>query len=427
MNIFWFRRDLRLKDNAGLYHALRNGKTQCVFIFDEEILSKLETKKDARVAFIHQEIIRLNQELGEYESSLWVFHGKPLEVWKTVIDKYEIETVFLNRDYEPKAIERDRKVYQLLQDRGIKCSAHKDQVIFDRGEVLKDDGSPYLVFTPYSKKWREKLNEFYLKSYPNLTYWKNFHEGEKKAIPSLKKLGFEQINMEFPKREWDKSSLKYYKEQRDFPFKEGTSRLSLHLRFGTISIRSLARDMMETSSTFINELIWRDFYQMVLYHFPESEEKAIKEKYRKIVWRNDEEEFQKWCEGSTGYPIVDAGMRELNETGYMHNRVRMIVASFLCKHLLIDWKWGERYFAEKLLDYDLSANVGGWQWAFGGGLDAAPYFRIFNPFSQQEKFDKEFNYIKKWVPEYGTDRYPKPMVDHKKARERCLKVYKEAL
>lgn len=427
MNIFWFRRDLRINDNAALYHALKDGPTQCVFIFDENILSKLEDRHDKRVQFIHQEIVSINKKLKEHGASLHVYHGKPIEIWKKLVEEYTINSVFFNRDYEPSAIKRDEQVYNMLQRKDIYCKAFKDQVIFDRKEVLKDDGTPYKVFTPYSKVWREKLNSFYLKSYPTEKYLANLVNGKGRDIPSMEDIGFKASEHAYPSRKWDKQGLKDYKENRDYPWKNGTSRLSLHLRFGTISIRELARDMLEISETFISELIWRDFYQMVLYHFPESEEKAIKEKYRRIEWRNNEKEFEKWCQGKTGYPIVDAGMRELNETGYMHNRVRMVVASFLCKHLLIDWKWGERYFAKKLLDYDLAANVGGWQWAFGGGLDAAPYFRIFNPTSQQEKFDKDLKYIKKWVPEYGTSNYPEPMLDHKKARERCLEVFKTAL
>jgi deoxyribodipyrimidine photo-lyase len=427
MNLFWFRRDLRIEDNAGLYHALKDGATQCMFIFDETILSKLEDKHDPRVDFIHQEITKINEELKEFGSSLKVYHGDPIKIWKELAEENKLKTVFFNRDYEPSAIKRDQKVYDILKEKKISCKAFKDQVIFDRREVMKDDGTPYKVFTPYSKVWLEKLNDFYLKSYPTEKYLSNLVKSEDSELPSLKDIGFEKTDHDFPKREWNKSNLKDYKKNRDYPWKDGTSKLSLHLRFGTISIRELARDMMEVSETFISELIWRDFYQMVIYHFPESEEKAIKEKYRWIEWRNNEGEFEKWCQGKTGYPIVDAGMRQLNETGYMHNRVRMVVASFLCKHLLIDWKWGERYFAKKLLDYDLSANVGGWQWAFGGGLDAAPYFRIFNPTSQQEKFDKDFKYIKKWVPEYGTAKYPEPIVNHKEARERCLEVFKQAL
>lgn len=427
MNLFWFRRDLRIEDNAGLYHALKSGPTQCMFIFDETILSKLDDKHDPRVEFIHQEITKINEQLQEYGASLKVYHGDPIEIWKDLSNQNKLKSVFFNRDYEPSAIKRDQKVYDILKERKISCKAFKDQVIFDRKEIMKSDGTPYKVFTPYSKTWRDKLNDFYLKSYPTEKYLSKLLKNEDSILPSLNDIGFEKTDLDFPNRKWSKENLEDYKKNRDYPWKNGTSKLSLHLRFGTISIRTLARDMIDISDTFISELIWRDFYQMVIYHFPESEEMAIKEKYRRIEWRNNEEDFEKWCQGKTGYPIVDAGMRELNETGYMHNRVRMVVASFLCKHLLIDWKWGERYFAKKLLDYDLAANVGGWQWAFGGGLDAAPYFRIFNPTSQQEKFDKDLKYIKKWVPEYETSKYPEPIVDHKKARERCLEVFKEAL
>lgn len=427
--VFWFRRDLRLEDNAGLYHALKENRELIpVFIFDRDILDKLEDKDDARVSYIHQEIERLQQELKEFGSSLHVFYGKPLEIWKEITDNFEIETVYTNHDYEPYATQRDNEIKEFLASKNINFKSYKDQCILEKDEVLKDDGKPYTVFSPYARKWKKTLTEYHLKPYPTEKYFSNFIKNKNGKIPSLKEMGFTKTSIEFPSKKADEKIIKTYDKTRNFPAIKGTTRVSLHLRFGTISIRSLARTAQKSNESYLNELIWRDFYMMILWHFPHVVDSAFKLKYDKIEWKNDEEKFKLWCEGKTGYPMVDAGMRELNATGFMHNRVRMVVASFLCKHLLTDWRWGEAYFARKLLDFELSSNNGGWQWAAGSGCDAAPYFRIFNPESQLKKFDKDLKYIRKWIPEYDDPfKYPKPIVEHKAARERCLETYKSAL
>lgn len=428
--IFWFRRDLRLFDNSALWAALKSGNSVLpIFIFDRNILDKLENKEDARVLFIHQEVTQLKKDLEKLGSSLAVFYGKPQEIYQQLIKKYDVKKVYANRDYEPYARARDKEIFEFLAANNIEFAARKDHVIFEKDEITKDDGKPYTVFTPYSKKWKKTLNDFYLNSYPTQKYWKNFLKCEPFKMPSLKEIGFVDFKFPyFPKRETNLEILENYAANRDFPALDGTSHLSLHLRFGTVSIRQLCNfAILQRSEKWLDELIWREFYQMIIFKFPDSATKAFKPKYDAIKWRNDKSEFQAWCDGKTGYPIVDAGMRQLNETGFMHNRVRMIVASFLCKHLLIDWRWGEKYFAEKLLDYELASNVGGWQWVVGSGCDGAPYFRIFNPESQTEKFDPKQEYIKKWVKELGTDKYPKPIVDHALARKRCLEVFGKAL
>jgi deoxyribodipyrimidine photo-lyase len=429
ISIFWFRRDMRLEDNAALWQALKSGnKILPIFIFDKNILEHLADKKDARVLFIHQEISRLKKELEKHGSSLRVFYETPLTAYKKIIAEYDVVEVFANRDYEPYARARDKEIYEFLKSHKIDFKSRKDHVIFEKNEILKDDGKPYVVFTPYSKKWKSSANEFFLKKYPSENYLKNLYHCCAFELPKISEIGFVDFDFAyFPKREPDIKIIENYAANRDFPGINGTSHLSLHLRFGTISIRRVCQIASVISEKWLDELIWRDFYQMIMYHFPYCANSSFKPQYDKIKWRNDKEEFRKWCAGKTGYPIVDAGMRELNETGFMHNRVRMIVASFLCKHLLIDWSWGEKYFAQKLLDYELASNVGGWQWTCGSGCDSAPYFRIFNPDSQTEKFDPEFKYIKKWVPEFNDKSYEKPMVDHKLARVRCLETYKMAL
>ncbi|MBX9783031.1 MAG: DNA photolyase family protein [Chitinophagaceae bacterium] len=429
INICWFRRDLRLHDNAALYHALKDGLPVLpLFIFDKAILDLLEDKKDRRVEFIHHAITNMQQQLLKMDSSMEVYYGFPAEVFKELLQKYEVKKVFLNHDYEPYATKRDEQIKQQLIQKGASMHAFKDQVIFEKLEVTKDDGKPYTVFTPYSKRWKAQLNEEALKTYATEHHFSNFYKQSSQTIPSLEEMGFEKSNQSFPPLQVKQELIKKYKEQRDIPSIEGTSRLSVHLRFGTISIRELAKHTKDLNETFLNELIWRDFYHMILRNFPQvGKGKAFKPEYDFIQWRNNEQEFEAWCNGQTGYPIVDAGMRELNTTGFMHNRVRMIVASFLCKHLLIDWRWGEAYFAKKLLDLDLAANNGGWQWAAGSGCDAAPYFRIFNPYLQTQKFDGELKYIRKWVPEFEGFNYVKPIVEHVYARKRCLEVYGKAL
>ncbi len=427
-NIFWHRRDLRIHDNAGLYKALKSGETiQPIFIFDTTILSKLPVS-DQRVLFIHQELQKLKAKYAELGSDLKVFHGNPRDIIPLIVETYNAKTVYTNRDYEPYALQRDKALFEQLKEKKCELIGAKDHVIFEKNEVLKADGLPYTVFTPYSRKWKEQLNEFYLSSYPVEKYFKYLNQTVAEPLPSLENIGFNsEQTVEFPSLETPLSTIERYNETRDIPSILGTSRLSIHLRFGTISIRELARIAKAKNETYLNELIWRDFYQMIIFHFPHSARDSFKKQYDQIQWERNEAHFKAWCEGKTGYPLVDAGMRELNATGFMHNRVRMVVASFLTKHLLIDWRLGEAYFAEKLLDFELASNTGGWQWAAGCGCDAAPYFRVFNPTSQQEKFDKEFKYIKKWVPEFGTPAYPKPIIDHKFARERVLARYKEAL
>lgn len=422
--IFWFRRDLRLRDNAGLYHALKNNRQVIpIFIFDTQILDKLDDRQDKRVAFIHESLRELQQELETLGTSLLVFHGDPVDIYK----RLDAKAVYTNHDYEPYARTRDAAIEAILDVRNIPFHTFKDQVIFEKDEVLKPDGSPYTVFTPYSKKWKEKLNAFYIKNYPVETYTGSWKPLAPVPMPSLPDLGFEPVHAVFPDRVIKQNIVASYDKTRNYPAIEGTTRLSVHLRFGTVSIRTLVQVALKKNEVWLNELIWREFYHMILWHFPQVATQAFKPAYDRVQWLNDEQEFARWCEGTTGYPIVDAGMRELNETGYMHNRTRMIVASFLTKHLLIDWRWGEAYFAKKLLDFDLAANNGGWQWAAGSGCDAAPYFRVFNPELQRQKFDADFEYIKRWVPEYGTASYPQPMVDHSTARDRVLRAYKEAL
>lgn len=421
--LFWFRRDLRLEDNVGLYHALNENKEVLpLFIFDKEILGKLEDKDDQRVAFIYESLAKLKQDLEAQGSSLLIVHDSPIPFFKTIAPK----AVYTNHDYEPYARERDEMVGNILDKKEIIFKTFKDQVIFEKDEVLKDDGSPYTVFTPYSKKWKSKLEPTDYKSFSFDKVNGHLKKLDPLPFPSLAEIGFKIKEASFPPRTITMSVIENYDQQRNFPGINGTTKLSVHLRFGTVSIRKLVAIALKTNEVWLNELIWREFYHMILWHFPKVE-KAFKPAYDRIEWRNDQKEFEAWCKGQTGYPIVDAGMRELNETGFMHNRVRMIVASFLIKHLLIDWRWGEAYFARKLLDFDLAANNGGWQWAAGSGCDAAPYFRVFNPYIQTSKFDPDLAYIKKWVPELETAAYPKPMIDHAFARDRVLKVYKEAL
>ncbi len=422
--ICWFRRDLRLQDNAALYYALKENKEVLpLFIFDTVILKALEDRRDCRVSFIYHSLTYVKQQLEEMGNSLLVLHGNPVNIFK----KLQPQSVYANHDYEPYALERDSAIQKELSKRGIPFKTFKDQVIFEKNEILKQDGKPYTVFTPYSKKWKEKLNAFYVKSYPVEKYFKNLAQVTPLPLPSITDLGFKPTEMKFPDRVIKSAIVKNYHRQRNFPAIKGTTRLSVHLRFGTISIRKLVQIALKKNEIWLNELIWREFYQMILSQFPKVVTHAFKSAYDRIEWRNDQQEFKAWCEGKTGYPIVDAGMRELNKTGFMHNRVRMIVASFLTKHLLIDWRWGESYFAKKLLDFDLASNNGGWQWAAGSGCDAAPYFRIFNPELQATKFDPKDEYIKKWVPEFQSGEYPAPIVDHKMARERALKTYRASL
>ena len=426
ISLFWFRRDLRLEDNVGLHQALASDFPVIpIFIFDEDILTHLEDKKDRRVDYIHQVLSKTNAELKGHQSALQTFYGKQLDIFQNLSEQYDIQAVFCNRDYEPQAIKRDTEIYQFFKEQSIVLKAFKDQVIFDKNEVVKNDGMPYTVYTPYSKKWKEKLGEDNYQIHQS--DFTNFLKQDFSEIHSLQEIGFEKTDFNFVEPKLNPAIIDEYDKYRDYPAMQRTTQLGIALRFGTISVRKCVAFALEHSPTWLNELIWREFFMQILYHFPKVVTQSFKAKYDGIVWRNNEDEFKLWCEGKTGYPIVDAGMRQLNETGYMHNRVRMIVASFLCKHLLVDWRWGEAYFAQKLNDYDLSANNGNWQWAAGSGCDAAPYFRVFNPALQTEKFDKNLEYIKKWLPEFGTNDYSKPVVEHSFARERVLSVYKKAL
>ena len=425
-SIFWFRRDLRLEDNKGLSEALKaDEKVIPIFIFDKDILDLLEDKYDRRVDYIHQALEKINQELKEFGSSLLTFHGKPLDVFKQLEKDFEIKSVFCNRDYEPAAIKRDDKVKDFLDSKKIDFFDFKDQVIFEKHEVAKDNGEPYTVYTPFSKKWKKQLTEL---DYASVKIDKNqFQKLPSKKILSLKEIGFEETDLEFEEPKVESKIIDVYDEKRDFPALDATTHLGIALRFGTISIRKCVKFALSHNETWLNELIWREFFMQILFHFPKVVNYCFKEKYENIAWRNNEAEFEKWCNGETGYPIVDAGMRQLNQTGRMHNRIRMVVASFLTKHLLIDWRWGEAYFAKKLLDYDLSANNGNWQWAAGCGCDAAPYFRVFNPDEQTKKFDKDLKYIRKWNPDFEKKVLDDRIVEHKFARERALETYKKGL
>ena len=425
--VFWFRRDLRLEDNAGLYHALNSGnKVLPLFIFDTEIIDKLPSK-DARIEMIHAALGNITDAMKENRCNVGMYLGQPKAVFESLLKQYNITKVVTNHDYEPYAKDRDQTIHDLLAQNGIQFETHKDQVIFEKSEVVKDDGTPYKVYTPYSRKWLKRFAEEGIKHYPSEKHLDQLAAVDQPQL-SLEELGFQPSTVPQPEYKFDATIIQQYEATRNFPAVDKTSRTGAHLRFGTLSVRKMvAKAAKEDNPTFLKELIWREFFMQILWHFPHSQHSSFKPQYDRIEWRNNEKEFQRWCEGKTGYPFVDAGMRELNATGFMHNRVRMLVGSFLCKHLLIDWRWGEAYFAEKLLDYELSSNVGNWQWVAGCGVDAAPYFRIFNPIDQIKKFDKDHKYIQKWVPDYQELTYPQPIVDHKFARERCLTTYKAAL
>ena len=425
INIFWFRRDLRLNDNTALENALSSGLPVLpVFIFDTNIINELPND-DPRISFIYESLVKINQELKRHGSSLYILKDEPVSAWRKLTASFNINEVFLNKDYEPYSINRDNHVKDILNQHDINLYKFKDQVIFEERDVVKSDGNPYTVFTPYKNRWLQILSSD-----------KSVTENKKKKsasdflqcefpFPTIEELGFTTSSIRT--KPYDLSVINEYHLNRDFPARDKTSYLSPHLRFGTISIREVVKAALEQNPVFLTELIWREFFMQILFHYPQVVTENFRQKYDGIIWRNDENEFELWCKGGTGYPIVDAGMRELNETGYMHNRVRMICAGFLCKHLLIDWRWGEAYFASKLLDYELSSNNGNWQWASGTGCDAAPYFRVFNPLTQQKKFDPDSIYIKKFVPEIGTSYYPEPVVDHNMARIRAVSTYRNGL
>ena len=427
ISLCWFRRDLRIEDQTALFYALQQEEQVLpLFIFDRHILDALEDKTDARVTFIYNQIASLKAFFEKQGSSMLVRYGHPEQIFQELVEEFEVQTVYTNRDYEPYAQSRDTQVEALLAKKNIPFLTFKDQVIFEPGEILNGSGEFYKVFTPFSRNWLEKFRQTRVQPLPEAN-WKNLFTCSPLPFITLSEMGFEASTREIPSTQVEDAILKEYEAQRNFPAVRGTSRLGIHLRFGTLSIRSLALKAASLNATYLNELIWREFYMMILGNAPQVVDRAFKPQYDRIPWRTNEEDFQAWCEGRTGYPIVDAGMRELNATGFMHNRVRMIVASFLTKHLLIDWRWGEAYFAKKLLDFELASNNGGWQWAAGTGTDAQPYFRVFNPESQTEKFDKDLRYIKKWVPELWTSSYPQPIVEHKFARNRAIETYKKAL
>jgi deoxyribodipyrimidine photo-lyase len=429
LNIFWFRRDLRLEDNTGFCKALMGmNPVMPIFIFDTEIIENLP-KDDARITFIHQSIQHIDAQLKSHGGSLSMYHGKPLAILKQLLSSFDIQNVITNRAYEPYDKERDQEIANFLSEKNIGFHTFKDQVVFEKDEIVKKDGTPYAVYTPYMKKWKEIFNtKKELRIHNFLDNIDNLRKNTAAPNLTLSDIGFEESAIKVLDYDVSSTLIQNYEETRNFPSADGTSHLGPHLRFGTVSIRKMVQKAIaEANEVFWQELIWREFFMQILWHFPHTIHNAYKPKYDRILWRNDETEFEQWKAGNTGYPMVDAGMRELNKTGQMHNRVRMVVASFLCKHLLIDWRWGEAYFAEKLLDYEMSSNVGNWQWAAGTGVDAAPYFRIFNPTSQLDRFDKNRTYVKKWIPELNTENYPEPMVDHRMARLRCLETYKAAL
>ena len=425
--IFWFRRDLRLKDNAGLFHALNeNDKVLPIFIYDKNTLDKLN-KSDHRVDFIEYSLKKLNDLLKENNKSISIYYGKPVKVFSELIKKYNVTKVYSNKDYTPYSIKRDKKVEELLKVNNIDFNSYKDHVLFEKYEVVKDDNTPYKVYTPFSRKWLIKMSENKIDFFNSEKYIHKFFN-EKRRFLSLKEIGFEKSVLSPLNLNLSSDTINNYEKTRNFPYVNGTSKIGLHLRFGTISTREMiVKAEVSKNKTFLKELVWREFFQQILFHYPHTINKSFKPKYDRIEWLNNENQFKKWCSGQTGYPLVDAGMRELNQTGFMHNRVRMLVGSFLCKHLLIDWRWGEAYFAKKLYDYETASNVGNWQWVAGCGVDASPYFRIFNPHEQIKKFDKNLIYTKKWVPEFESDQYVEPIVIHKDARERCLLTYKKAL
>ena len=426
--VFWHRRDLRMNDNAGLYQALGSGLNVLpVFIFDTQILDKLNSRKDARVEFIHVNLEKLKSAYEKHGGSLLVKTGKPVEIFRDLIKEFNIKAIFTNADYEPYACKHDGEISKMLKQAGIEFLVYKDHVIFEKDEVTKADGTPYTVYTPYMRRWKERLQHTGLQTYDVASRIKALLPLSPLPYPTLAEIGFKKAGIPFPDARADLEIIRKYHLQRNLPAVKGTTRLGVHIRFGTLSTREMVSLAEQNNETWLNELIWREFFQMILHHFPHTVEKSFKPAYDRVEWLNNEKQFRAWCEGKTGFPIVDAGMRQLAATGFMHNRVRMVTGSFLVKHLLVDWRWGEALFAEKLLDYEQASNVGNWQWVAGSGCDAAPYFRIFKPELQAQKFDPKAEYIRQWVPEIDSGKYLQPIVEHSHARERALKAYKEAL
>ncbi len=427
--VFWFRRDLRFEDNCALYHALNENDTVIpIFIFDTKILNKFENKSDARVQFIYNELNNLNLKLiREFNSGITIYYGESVEIFKQILTTDNISSIYANSDYEPYSTERDSQIAKLAEYHNITFNLYKDQVIFEKSEILNQSGKTYSVFTPYSKQWKSALSKSEIPHYNSEKLLYKFKKNNVNSFPELKTLGFNKVEINYPEREIKENIIRNYHENRDFPAVEGTSRLSLHLRFGTVSIRQSIRKAIELNEKWLDELIWREFYMMILWNFPQVVTRSFKAHYDSINWRNNENEFYAWCEGKTGFPIVDAGMRQLNATSFMHNRLRMVTASFLSKQLLIDWRWGEAYFAAKLLDYELASNNGGWQWAASCGCDAVPYFRIFNPDSQTKRFDPKNEFILRWIPELESSNYCKPIVNLQVARVRVLTEYRRVV
>jgi deoxyribodipyrimidine photo-lyase len=471
-SLFWFRRDLRAFDNAGFHAALTSsGEVHCVFVFDREILDALDDKADRRVEFIWESVVELQAALRKRGGDLHVLYDRARDAIPALAKTLKVDAVFTNHDYEPQAVARDAYVREVLSKHNVVFETRKDHVIFEKDEVLTQSAKFFSVFTPYKNAWLKKMEAFYVKPYPITEHKQKFARANKPYdIPALEVMNFQRTNlrdMKFPlgasggEKLFDefRDRMDRYDETRNFPATKGPSYLSTHLRFGTVSIRTLAREAWSRwkegsrgAEVWLSELVWRDFYFHILHHNPRVVMQSFKPDYDEIRWSKDEAQFAAWCEGRTGYPMVDAAMRQLNQTGYMHNRLRMVAASFLIKDLLIDWRWGEKYFAQKLNDFDLSANNGGWQWAASSGCDAQPYFRIFNPISQSEKFDADGAFIRKYVPEVaklsnkdihapwltspieqqardfkpGRD-YPLPIIDHARAREATLAEFKRAL
>ena len=427
INVFWFRRDLRFDDNRGLLAALSSGKPVLpLFIFDDHILGALPTN-DHRVDFVYHTLLEMHRRLQQLGLSMYIRRGKPLDIFREILLQFKVHAVYCNGDHEPYGIERDKKAASFLKEQGVGFYHYLDHLVFGRDEVLKKDGEPYQVFTPYSSAWKNSLQDKHLKHYHSEDILSNFLKNHGAQFPSMDELALHPSGLYPLPAKLDRATIESYQMNRDYPAREGTTRLGVHLRFGKISIRQCVNMARNLNETWLNELIWREFYAMILWHYPSVVTRSFKPQYDRINWLNNEYAFLAWKQGRTGYPMVDAGMRQLNTTGYMHNRLRMITASFLSKHLLVDWRWGEAYFAEQLFDYELSSNNGGWQWSAGTGCDAAPYFRIFNPAAQQKRFDAKGLFVREWIPELDTVDYPKPIVEHKMARERCLKAYKEAL
>jgi deoxyribodipyrimidine photo-lyase len=425
INLFWFRRDLRLDDNTALNHALTGDiPVMAIFIFDTDVIDEL-TEDDPGISFIYDKLFEINNELLKHGSSLLIMKGDPESVWRKLIDSYNINAVYINKDYEPYSISRDHSIEVLLHKESISLFRFKDHVIFEETEILKSDRTPYTIFTPYKNKWLQKISDIttlnlYTEENVRMNYFKH-----RFTFLNLEELGFRESLIRV--RPFDLSVIGNYEKYRDFPSEDKTTYLGPHLRFGTISIRNIVKIALSENAGFLSQLIWREFFMQILFNFPYVVTGNFRSKYDNVAWRINETEFELWCNGQTGFPMVDAGMRQLNKTGYMHNRIRMITAGFLCKQLLIDWRWGEAYFATKLLDYELSSNNGNWQWAAGTGCDAAPYFRVFNPQTQLQKYDHHKNYCRMWIEELDKSQYPKPMLDLNPARERVISAFKTGL